>query len=372
MKTSGVMAGSQPWHGAHIEGSGDVEAYELRQITETFRHLASLAAHDQVTAQQLRDALAESGLLAVFGEGPALDVLDLLDAGGEDALRARLRELSLADLRAVIVACKYDPEKETARWRSIAQVDRLHRHPRPGRVGADGSGGSDAAQGGIGRRVDAVAPRMEGNSSQLAIPAIQVIHQTRHMGSAFQRLAEALIAVAKRPSRATYANWMRVVEPGWIVPLVITSIGLGLLDSAISLGIRTLLTTPGSASIHYLFGAPSLRDRVINSLVVNPTAGVAKSCGHGLRGRALMSAERGSLNERAFQVARPYLLAQIVISGINIVIGEPVVRTGVDDSWPGFTGGFVVIAVINLAIGLYALIASLNALAAGSGRSLSC
>ena len=86
MKTSGGMAGSQPWHGAHIEGSGDVEAYELRQITETFRQLASLAAHDQVAAQQLRDALAESRLLAVFGEGPALDVLDLLDAGGEDAL----------------------------------------------------------------------------------------------------------------------------------------------------------------------------------------------------------------------------------------------------------------------------------------------
>ncbi len=121
MKTSGILAGSQPWHGAHSEGSGDVEAYELRQITETFRHLASLAAHDPVTAQQLRDALAESRLLAVFGEGPALDVLDLLDAGGEDALRARLGELSLADLRAVIVARKYDPEKETARWRSVAK-----------------------------------------------------------------------------------------------------------------------------------------------------------------------------------------------------------------------------------------------------------
>ncbi len=109
-------------HGARREGRGHVEAFQLRQVTETFRRLAALAAEDQETAHQLRDALAESGLLAVFGEGPALDVVDLLDAGGEDTLRARLREFSLADLRGVIAARKYDPEKETARWRSVAKI----------------------------------------------------------------------------------------------------------------------------------------------------------------------------------------------------------------------------------------------------------
>lgn len=98
-----------------------MEAFELRQVTESFRQLASRAAHDQVTAHQLRDALAESGLLAVFGEGPALDVVDLLDAGGEDVLRARLKELPVADLRAVIVARNWDPARETARWRSVAK-----------------------------------------------------------------------------------------------------------------------------------------------------------------------------------------------------------------------------------------------------------
>ena len=95
---------------------------QVRQVTETFRQLAALAERDQTTAHQLRDALAESGLLAVFGEGPALDVIDLLDAGGEDALRARLRELSLADLRGVIAAQNFDPDKETARWRSVAKI----------------------------------------------------------------------------------------------------------------------------------------------------------------------------------------------------------------------------------------------------------
>ena len=99
-----------------------MDEYQVRQVTETFRQLAALAERDQTTAHQLRDALAESGLLAVFGEGSALDVIDLLDAGGTDALRARLRELSLADLRGVIAAQNFDPDKETARWRSIAKI----------------------------------------------------------------------------------------------------------------------------------------------------------------------------------------------------------------------------------------------------------
>ena len=99
-----------------------MDAYELRQVTETFRQLAARAAHDESMARQLRDALAESGLLGVFGDGPAIDVVDLLDAGGEDALRARLKALPIADLRALIAAYKYDPEKETARWRSVARL----------------------------------------------------------------------------------------------------------------------------------------------------------------------------------------------------------------------------------------------------------
>jgi hypothetical protein len=113
------------------KGEATVEAYELRQITETFRQLAERAAHDEATARQLRDALAESGLLAVFGEGSALDVIDLLDAGGEETLRARLGEMPVAELRAVIAERKYDPNKETARWRSVAKfTDFIVAHAR--------------------------------------------------------------------------------------------------------------------------------------------------------------------------------------------------------------------------------------------------
>ena len=34
-----------------------MDAYELRQITETFRQLAARATHDEAMARQLRDAL---------------------------------------------------------------------------------------------------------------------------------------------------------------------------------------------------------------------------------------------------------------------------------------------------------------------------
>lgn len=94
-------------------------------MTETFRRAAAAAQADPTAAQQVRDALARSGLLEVFGGGETLDVIDLLDAGGEDALRARLRELPLAQLRQIIAAHQYDPEKESARWRSASKLSDL-------------------------------------------------------------------------------------------------------------------------------------------------------------------------------------------------------------------------------------------------------
>lgn len=106
-----------------------METFELRQVTETFRQLAERAANNPAMALQLRDALAESGLLTVFGDGSKLDVVDLLDAGGEETLRARLQQLSIAELRAIIAERKYDPAKETSRWRSVTRfVDFIVAH----------------------------------------------------------------------------------------------------------------------------------------------------------------------------------------------------------------------------------------------------
>jgi len=104
------------------EGKIDVDARELQQVTEMFRRLAVVANADPSTARQLRDALAESGLLDVYGAGSTLDVLDLLDAGGEAALRTRLQGLRVAELREIIAAHQYDPEKQSARWRSAARL----------------------------------------------------------------------------------------------------------------------------------------------------------------------------------------------------------------------------------------------------------
>ena len=99
-----------------------MDGLELRQLTEMFRQLGERAQADPTTARQLRDALAESNLLDVYGAGSALDVLDLLDSGGEAALRARLQGLQVSELREIIAAHEYDPEKQSARWRSAARL----------------------------------------------------------------------------------------------------------------------------------------------------------------------------------------------------------------------------------------------------------
>lgn len=95
-----------------------MDLHDVEQITDLFARLADAAKDDPQLAARVRDALAESGLLALFGSGETLDVVDLLDAGGEDALRARLEQLTLSELKSIVAVRGYDPDKETARWRS--------------------------------------------------------------------------------------------------------------------------------------------------------------------------------------------------------------------------------------------------------------
>lgn len=102
-----------------------MDPLDIEQINELFARLATAAKDDPQRAAQIRDALAESGLLAVFGTGESLDVVDLLDAGGEDALRARLDQLSLSELKSIVAVRGYDPDKETARWRSPKKLVEL-------------------------------------------------------------------------------------------------------------------------------------------------------------------------------------------------------------------------------------------------------
>ena len=72
--------------------------------------------------------------------------------------------------------------------------------------------------------------------------------------------------------------------------------------------------------------------------------------------------------EHTSAIRTSLVLSAEISSIINIVIGEPVFALGLTTLGQNPLVG-IVIAVINLAIGLYALVASLNALAAGSGRS---
>lgn len=95
-----------------------MDLHDVKQITDLFARLADAAKDDPQLAARVRDALAESGLLALFGSGESLDVVDLLDAGGEEVLRARLEQLTLSDLKSIIAVRGYDPDKETARLRS--------------------------------------------------------------------------------------------------------------------------------------------------------------------------------------------------------------------------------------------------------------
>lgn len=102
-----------------------MDSYDIVQISDLFSRLATAAQDNPRLAAQVREALAESGLLAVFGPSAALDVVDLLDAGGEAALRARLAQLSLSDLKAIVAARGYDPDHLTARWRSPRKLSDL-------------------------------------------------------------------------------------------------------------------------------------------------------------------------------------------------------------------------------------------------------
>ena len=98
-----------------------MDAQQIEQMVELFRRMAERAKADPDVATHVRNALVESGILDVFGSRNALDVVDLLDLGGEQILRIRLQEMTLAELKQLVSANGYDPDKETARWRSQAK-----------------------------------------------------------------------------------------------------------------------------------------------------------------------------------------------------------------------------------------------------------
>jgi hypothetical protein len=98
-----------------------VDSNEMLYVQGALMRLVQAAQTDRALVPQIREMVAQTGILQVFGQSDDLDVLGLLRAGGEQALRARLADLSLAELKQIVASNQYDPEKASARWRSAAR-----------------------------------------------------------------------------------------------------------------------------------------------------------------------------------------------------------------------------------------------------------
>jgi hypothetical protein len=161
---------------------------------------------------------------------------------------------------------------------------------------------------------------------------------------------------------------MRVVEPQWIVPLLGVTLVIGMLNGVIGAFVGTITQAPASHAVYYRFGAPSLADHLIYALFISPRFELFEFALLMLFVAALMPAERGSLKERAIQVAPPYLLAVLINGLISLLISQPITaiqRTSVGHNPLVF---FVTESIV-LATLIYYYVVILNALAAGSGRS---
>lgn len=98
-----------------------MDTNELVYAKGVLVRLAQAASEDQELAKHVRELVMETGILRVFGESDATRPLELLAAGGEALLRERLGTLTPAELRKIVAANGYDPDKATPRWRSTAR-----------------------------------------------------------------------------------------------------------------------------------------------------------------------------------------------------------------------------------------------------------
>lgn len=194
-------------------------------------------------------------------------------------------------------------------------------------------------------------------------------HEDEHR-SGVERCVEALLAIARRPSRASFATWMRVVEPAWIPRLLVALVALDVLSGIVGLAIGQLIAPPDPSPPTYLFGAPSLADRFIYALVIFPLTDLLIVALVVLGAAILKPAgqERVSVKERARQILRPYLLGAIIAALATLLIGEPLLALQYSPLGQGLLAP--VLAVVGpAAIFVYSVIVLLNALAAGSGVS---
>ena len=194
-------------------------------------------------------------------------------------------------------------------------------------------------------------------------------HEDEHR-SGLEQCAEALLAIARRPSRGAFATWARVVEPAWIPRLLLALVALDMLSGLAGLAISQLIAPPDPFPPTYRFGVPALADRFIYALIVFPLfdllvlalivlgAAVLKPTGQ----------EQVSVRERAQRILPPYLLGAIIAALVTLLIGDPLLALQYSPLGQGLLAP--ILAVIGpAAIFVYSVIVLLNALAAGSGVS---
>lgn len=187
--------------------------------------------------------------------------------------------------------------------------------------------------------------------------------------SGVERCVQALLAIARRPSRGAFATWARIVEPAWTPRLVLALVALDMLSGLAGMAISQFIAPPDPTP-SALFGVPSPADRFIYALIVFPLTDLLIVALVVLGAATLKPAgqEQVSIRERAQGILRPYLLGAILAALVTLLIGDPLLALQYSPLGQGLLAP--ILAVIGpAAIFVYSVIVLLNALAAGSGVS---
>jgi hypothetical protein len=161
---------------------------------------------------------------------------------------------------------------------------------------------------------------------------------------------------------------MSAIEPEWVLPLLVVLYTLVALNTCVTSILPYIFGAGNVHSVAYIFGPPTLLGRFIYAFVLTPCA-VMVELGIVVYIVAIFtSPTRAARRELASVVLRPYLLALLTIGIITFsvhLLTFCLRAVGLAQYAPvALVGSF-----LDLALTVYAYVASVNALAAVSRRS---
>jgi hypothetical protein len=115
------MRGQPAWKPGLRREAIYVDSNELVYARGVLVRLAQAAHDDRELARHVRELVTQTGILQVFRLDGALNLAEIVQAGGPELLRAQLDGMGLAELKQIVAANQLDPEKTSARWRSSAR-----------------------------------------------------------------------------------------------------------------------------------------------------------------------------------------------------------------------------------------------------------